>query len=275
MGKLYVVATPIGNLGDMTYRAVEVLKEVGLIAAEDTRVTKKLLDHYGVDKPLMSYHEHNELVQVEKILEILKRQDVALVSDAGMPGISDPGYKLVRAAIDAGAQVIPLPGASALLAAVVASGLATDSFTFVGYLPKKSVGRKKALGDLADEFRTVVAYESPYRLKKMLPEMLEVMGDRQICVAREMTKKYEEFVRGRVSQVIDLIGEREIVGEVVVVIEGKREGEVWSEEEVRQQMKRLLEKGEGLAVVAKKVAKESGWKKKYVYELGLLLKIQE
>jgi 16S rRNA (cytidine1402-2'-O)-methyltransferase len=219
MGKLYVVATPIGNLKDITLRALEVLKEVSFVACEDTRRTSILLNHFKIEgKKLLSYYEPKESVQVPKILKLLEREDVALVTDAGTPSISDPGYKLIKACIDRGIQVEVIPGPSAVLTALVGSGLPTDRFLFVGFLPRKGLGG--FFEDLKKcEAVTLIAFESPNRLLKSLEVMKEVYGeDLPICVARELTKMHEEFLRGKLTQVYEeLLSRKEIKGEVVIL----------------------------------------------------------
>ncbi|HUI09679.1 MAG TPA: 16S rRNA (cytidine(1402)-2'-O)-methyltransferase [Bacteroidota bacterium] len=219
-GALYVVSTPIGNLGDITMRAASILSGVDLIAAEDTRVTRVLLDHLGVKKPLVSYFSRNERRRSRELVEALRKgESVAVVTDAGTPGISDPAWAVVREAIDAGIPVIPAPGASALLAALVISGLPTERFVFEGFLPLKK-GRKTRLAFLAGEPRTIVLYESPHRIERTLRDVLEAMGDRPVALVREVTKKFEEVRRGAVSEVIAALGERAPRGEFVLVIAG-------------------------------------------------------
>lgn len=222
MGTLFVVATPIGNLEDITFRAVRVLSEVDLIAAEDTRTTKVLLNKYNISTPLTSYHKFNIKGKTEHLINLLQAgKNVALVSDAGMPGISDPGYELVRGAIAAGGEVIPIPGASAAITALAVSGLPTDRFLFVGFLPKKPGKKRKELGRLQDEEGTIIIYESPYRIVKTIEEIERIMGDRRIAVCRELTKKFEEVIRGGVTEVLAKLKERVIKGEIVLVVSGK------------------------------------------------------
>ncbi len=219
MGILYLVATPIGNLEDITLRAIRTLKEVDLVVCEDTRVTGKLLAHFEIKKPLESFFEHSEQVKSGKIINLVESgQNVALVTDAGMPAISDPGYRLVKEAVEAGIRVVPIPGPSAAISALAASGLPTDQFIFVGFLPQKQGKRQNFLKNLLEEERTIIAYESPHRLLFALQDILEVMGDRQICVAREITKIYEEFVRSSVSQVIEKFKDKEVKGEITIII---------------------------------------------------------
>lgn len=262
--------TPIGNLEDITLRALRVLREVRLIAAEDTRTTRVLLRHYDIDTPLTSYHEHNKLIKLDPILETLAQGDVALVSDAGTPGISDPGYELIQAAIARGVRVEPLPGPNALLPALVGSGLPTDAFIYLGFLPKKAKARAELLAGLNDETRTVIVYESPNRLLDTLQAIRDTLGERPLCVARELSKIYEEFVRGTASEVIAHYTANPPRGEVVLVIGGSVVmDEVWDEARVRQALNELVESGESLSSAAKTVAAQSGWKRRDVYALGL------
>jgi len=219
MGKLYVVGTPIGNLKDITFRAIEVLQSVNFIACEDTRRTSILLNHYKIEgKKLLSYYEPKESVQVPKIIKLLEKEDVALVTDAGTPSISDPGYKLIRACIEKGIPVEVIPGPSAVITALVGSGLPTDRFTFVGFLPKK--GLNNFLEELkAYKDSTIIAFESPNRVLKSLETIKEVYGDNTtVCIARELTKLHEEYIRGRVVEVLEELSKRgEIKGEIVIL----------------------------------------------------------
>jgi len=218
---LYVVSTPIGNLGDMTQRAAETLAGVDVIACEDTRRTGLLLSHLGIGNRLLSYHEYNKLRRTPELLELLRQgKSVALVSDAGTPGISDPGFHLIRAAADAGHRVIPVPGASALLAALVVSGLPSDRFAFEGFLPRRDGRRRKRISALAQEPRTMVFCEAARRVRTVLAEMLELWGDRRAVLCRELTKKFEETLRGRLSEILATVGERELKGETVLVVAG-------------------------------------------------------
>jgi 16S rRNA (cytidine1402-2'-O)-methyltransferase len=224
-GTLYVVATPIGNLEDTTYRAVRVLREADLIACEDTRHTAKLLAHYGIDKPTVSYHEHNEAARAEELVEKLEQGlNIAQVSDAGMPGISDPGYRVIKLAIERGIQVAPVPGPSAAIAALAASGLPTDSFQFLGFLPARSGERRTMLEALRDAQQTTVVYEAPHRVAEAMRDIAEILGpQRQVVVARELTKIHEEFLRGSAAGVLEQLQRREVKGEITLVI-GKSEG---------------------------------------------------
>ncbi|GJQ19876.1 MAG: ribosomal RNA small subunit methyltransferase I [Bacteroidia bacterium] len=220
-GTLYIVATPIGNLEDITYRALKVLACVDLVAAEDTRKTKILLDHYGISKPMVSYFSYNERRRTPQLIRHLEEgKSVALVSDAGTPGISDPAHTVVVAALEHGIPVVPIPGPAAFVSALIVSGLPTNAFVFEGFLPVKK-GRATKLAQLKEETRTVILYESPHRIVKTLEQVLELFGDRQVVVAREMTKKFEEIVRGPVSAVLKEISSRSPRGEYVVLIGGK------------------------------------------------------
>jgi len=220
-GTLYIVSTPIGNLSDITFRAVEVLKQVDLIACENTRRTKILLEKFGLAKNLMSYYNYNERQRAEEIIRELKSgKNVALVSDSGTPGISDPGFVLIKRAIEENITITPIPGPTAFVCALVGSGLPMDEFVFVGFLPHKK-GRKTKLKKLSEEERTVILYESPHRLIKTLNEILENFGDREIAVAKELTKIHEEFFRGKISEVLKKLTSDKIKGEFVIVISGK------------------------------------------------------
>jgi len=218
-GTLYLVATPIGNLEDITLRALRTLKECDLVAAEDTRHTGQLLKHFGISKPLLSYFQFNEAKRSEEIIERLRRgEKVALVTDAGSPGISDPGERVVRAALGAGFRVEPVPGACALVAALTASGLPTDEFHFVGFLPHKSGQRRKRLAELKEVSGTLVLYESPYRVEKLLEELRDICPDRVVVLGRELTKKFEEFIRGKPGELLEQMRGRTVKGEFVVMI---------------------------------------------------------
>lgn len=217
------MGTPIGNLKDTSFRVLDVLREVDLIAAEDTRHTRKLLSHYHIHTPLTSFHEHNEKKKTPHLVEKIKEgASVALVSKAGMPGISDPGYYLIKMAVEEGIQVVPVPGPCALVLALVTSALPAESFVFEGFLGRTKKERLKKLTSLKEERRTIVIYEAPHRIRKLLPEIREVLGDRRIAVARELTKKFEEIIRGRVSEVEEMFREREPRGEFTLVIEGRK-----------------------------------------------------
>lgn len=224
MAKLYLIPTPVGNLEDITLRALRLLKEVSIILAEDTRTTSKLLKHYDINTPLLSHHMHNEHQQVEKIAErIRKGENIALVSDAGTPGISDPGFLLTKTCVEKGIDTECLPGATAFVPALVNSGFPCDRFCFEGFLPQKK-GRQKKLSALAEENRTMIFYESPYRLVKALEQMAEIFGEeRNACVAREISKMFEEFKRGTFRELITHFTEAGVKGEIVIIVEGKKE----------------------------------------------------
>ncbi|MBK7140951.1 MAG: 16S rRNA (cytidine(1402)-2'-O)-methyltransferase [bacterium] len=219
-GTLYLVPTPIGNLSDITSRALEVLKEVEIVACEDTRTSGNLLSKFGIKKRLVSYHEFNERSRALQLIEALKQgESVAVITDAGTPGISDPAYRVVRAALAEQIEIIPLPGPSALLPALTASGLPTDRFMFEGFLSHKSGARTRRLEKLKDFEHTIIFYESPHRVRQTLTAMLQVFGDRQVCLAREISKKFEQFIRGSISEILSRIGES-VKGEVVLVVAG-------------------------------------------------------
>lgn len=219
MPVLYVIATPIGNLEDISLRALRLLREVNLIAAEDTRTTRRLLNTYNIKTPLTSYHEHSKRAKLDYLLDYLEKEDLALVSEAGMPGLSDPGYELIVAAIERGISVVPIPGASAVITALVVSGLPTDQFLYVGFLPRRKGQRQRLLSSIVDEPRTIVAFETPHRLREALSDIEEILGNRRLSVCRELTKVHEEIFRGRVSQAREHFVEPR--GEFSLVIEGK------------------------------------------------------
>lgn len=228
LGKLYLVSTPIGNLKDITLRAIEVLKNVDLILCEDTRHAQKLFNEYQITAPRDSFHDYNKEKKAPKVIRLLRGgKNIALIPDAGTPGISDPGFYLVREAIKNGIPIIPIPGPTAFVPALVISGLPTDRFVFEGFLPRKGGKRRKRLEELRQEDRTIILYESPYRLKDTLTVLLEILGgDRRICLVRELTKIHEEAIRGRLSEIVKLIEKGEVVikGEFVLVVEGKQSG---------------------------------------------------
>jgi 16S rRNA (cytidine1402-2'-O)-methyltransferase len=225
-GTLYIVPTPIGNLEDITFRALRVLKEVDMIAAEDTRQTKKLLNHFEITTPVVSYHEHNKYVSGKKIVEWLQEgKNIALVSDAGMPAISDPGYDLVVAAIEEKCPVVPLPGANAALTALVASGLPTNHFYFFGFLDRTKKEKKKQLEALKHVRDTMIFYEAPHRLEETLSVIYEVLGNRTVVLCRELTKRFEEFIRGDMNEIIEWVKNNDIRGEFCIILEGTKESE--------------------------------------------------
>jgi len=225
LGKLFVVGTPIGNLADITYRAIDVLSSVEFIFAEDTRVSKKLLNHYSIDKKIYSYHDYSRDSEVINLINILvDGSNVALISDAGTPTISDPGYRLIRKCIKKGIDVIPIPGPSAVTAALSVAGLPSDSFTFIGFLPQKK-GRVKKIEQLNDIENTIIVFESPHRILKTLNQFLEILGNRQVVIGRELTKLYEEIIRGNLKEIIQRISDKSLKGEIVIMI-GKNDDRI-------------------------------------------------
>lgn len=269
-GILYIVATPIGNLEDITLRAIRTLKEADVIAAEDTRHTQVLLKHFAINTPLTSFHEHNERAKTAQLVTRLERgESIALVSDAGTPAISDPGYRLVVAAIGAGIRVIPIAGPSALIAALSAAGLPTDGFDFRGFLPARKQERRSKLQELRDGRYTMVFYETPHRLQESLDDVREILGDRRMVLAREVTKLHEEFLRGRISEVIGEVSRREIRGEMTLVIEGCSDSNAASEEALLDEIDNL--KGEGMRIkeIAEIIGEKYGYSKREIYRLAL------
>jgi len=266
VGTLYLVATPIGNLEDITLRALRILREAPLIAAEDTRQTRKLLDRYDIHQPLVSYFEHNERARVGMLLDRLQQGDLALVSEAGMPAISDPGYALVKAAIDEGIPVVPIPGPSAPIAALAASGLPTDQFLYLGFLPRRTSERRKLLRSVAGEPRTLVVFESPHRLVNSLEDVLSELGDRRVAVARELTKIHEEFVRGTARDVLGRLKESPPRGEVTLVIEGRIEERP---ADLETRLRELIDSGLSNRDVVTTLAAEAGASRREIYRLLL------
>ena len=272
-GILYIVPTPIGNLEDITLRALRVLKEAEWIAAEDTRHTQHLLAHFGLKTALTSYHDHNERDKARLLVERLRSgASIALVSDAGTPAISDPGYRIVVDAIRAGIEVVPLPGASALTTALSASGLPTGRFLFEGFLPAKAQERKAKLQTLRREAATLVFYEAPHRLLDSLAEMLKIFGDREIAVARELTKVHEEFLRGKLREVVRALADRDIKGEIVIMVHGASGEAQVSDEELHGTIRQLVANGMGVKEIAELLGERYGLAKKEVYKLALDLK---
>jgi 16S rRNA (cytidine1402-2'-O)-methyltransferase len=273
-GTLYVVATPIGNLEDITYRAVRVLRAADLIACEDTRHTAKLLQHYGIDKPMVSYHEHNEAARAEELVAKLEQGlSVAQVSDAGMPGISDPGYRVIRLAIERGVPVVPVPGASALIAGLAASGLPTDSFQFLGFMPSKSGQRRTMLESLrqiphASIFHTTIFYEAPHRIAATMQDIVEILGPEQpVVLARELTKIHEEFIRGAAAEVLARTQTHELKGEITLLI-GKSEAHESQAtvKDIAQRLEEIMREEKLDEKAALKIlAKERGLSKSEVY----------
>ncbi len=269
-GLLYIVATPIGNLEDITLRALRVLKEVDLIAAEDTRRTEVLLHHYDIRTPVTSYHEHNERSKAQTLIERLQRgQQLALVCDAGTPAISDPGYRLVVEAIGAGITVVPLPGASALTAVLSAGGLPTDRFIFEGFLPAKKTERRQRLEALKRERRTLVFYEAPHRLKETLDDLEQILGERQVAIGREISKLHEEFLRGTLGEVRSQIDQQNVRGEIALVVQGATDQGSVAEDDLIREIDCLAQDGMRVKEIAAWVGEHHGIPKREVYRLAL------
>ena len=270
-GKLYVCPTPIGNLEDITYRTLNVLKEVDLIAAEDTRHSIRLLNHFNISKPLTSYHEHNEDSKGSYLIQkLLNGENIAIITDAGMPGISDPGEVIIRQAIDEGIEIEVLPGATAFVTALVGSGLSTNKFAFEGFLDRDKKVRRKQLEELKNERRTIIFYESPHRLKDTLEDMLNILGNRNICINRELTKKYQEVIRDSIENCINILSTRDIKGEFVIIVEGFT-GEIevvskYDELNERDYVIKLIEEGINKKEAIKIVCKERRLSKNDVYQ---------
>jgi len=269
MGTLFLVATPIGNLEDLSPRAIRILREASLIAAEDTRHTGKLLKYFGIETPLTSYFEHNKLNKLDYILDKLSHGDVALVSDAGMPAINDPGYELVRAALASNFDVRPVPGPSAPISALAVSGLPTDAFLYLGYLPHKKTERRSVVGHVSNVTYTLIFLESPYRIVESLEDLLSILGDRKICVAREMTKMFEEYWRGTLHGSVDYFKSQPARGEFTLVVEGKKkeESDKWTEEEIRAAIEKSSKGDKSAKEISAELAEHSGWSKKEIYIL--------
>jgi 16S rRNA (cytidine1402-2'-O)-methyltransferase len=266
-GALFLVATPIGNLEDITYRAVRILREASVIACEDTRQTRKLLDHFQIQKPTVSYHEHNEAERAaELVSRMLAGECVALVSDAGMPLVSDPGYRLVRAAIESEIPVQPVPGPSASLAALAASGLPTDAFHFAGFLPPKSAQRTKLLESLAEEPATLIFYEAPHRVLEALETIEATLGPRRVVVARELTKIHEEFLRGTAAEIRAELASRDAVKGEITILVAKAEAPAHDDTPLREAVDALVSSGVPRMDAIKQVARRRGLSKREVYD---------
>jgi 16S rRNA (cytidine1402-2'-O)-methyltransferase len=275
-GKLYIVGTPIGNLNDMTFRAIETLKKVARIAAEDTRHTGKLLQHFGITTPQISYHDHNRRSRENELLEILAcGQDIALVTDAGMPGISDPGYELIKSCLNSGFEVIPIPGVTAVITALAASGLPTERFCFEGFLPTKEKAKKERLEQLQTETRTMIFYEAPHRLLKTLEEFQDTFGtQRKIVIARELTKLYEEFWRGSIAEALDRYATgKNLKGEFTIAVMGASETRpvALSDAELKQSLQELLDRGSNRSQACQQIAENLNLSRNYLYKLSLEL----
>jgi 16S rRNA (cytidine1402-2'-O)-methyltransferase len=274
---LYLIATPIGNLQDISPRALETLRAVSLIAAEDTRTAKQLLNYFDIHTPVTSFFEHSKQNKINHILDALEKNDVAVISEAGTPGINDPGYELVREAIARGYRVSPIPGASAVLTALVASGISANAFYYVGFLPREPQARRKFLRELVNERDTIIAFETPHRLRDALKDLENIFGaTRKICVARELTKKFEEFQRGTIGQVREHFEKNEVRGEFTLVIAGatadngrRTTNVVWDDARIVKEMRALLKKGVPRTEAVKRIAKASGRERRAVYEMML------
>ncbi|MFW6035431.1 MAG: 16S rRNA (cytidine(1402)-2'-O)-methyltransferase [Halothermotrichaceae bacterium] len=275
-GKLYICGTPIGNLEDISFRVIKILKKAQVIAAEDTRRTAKLLNYYDINTGLTSYHEHNENEKAKKLLQKLEQgENIALVSDAGMPGISDPGLIIVKKAITAGVSVIPVPGPTAAISALVVSGMDTSRFVFEGFLPRKGKERKERLEAIKNEVRTTIIYESPYRLKETLKEFSALLKNRKIAVVREISKIHEEKIYGTAEKILNNIGNREIKGEIVVVIEGIGDVESsqqgWEDLNILEHLQLMIEQGFSKKKAIKEVARIRDLPKKKVYKEAIVI----
>jgi 16S rRNA (cytidine1402-2'-O)-methyltransferase len=273
-GILYVVATPIGNLEDMTFRAIATLRTVDVIAAEDTRHTGKLLHHFQIATPQISYHDHNRLSRLPEMLRRLQQgQAIALVTDAGMPGISDPGYELVQACAEAGVIVVPIPGASAVVTALSAAGLPTDRFVFEGFLPTKGQERRDRLEAMQTETRTLVLYEAPHRVRQTLQDLGETLGvERAVVLARELTKLHEQFWRGTVGEAIAYYQTKEPQGEFTLVIAGvEREQPILSESALKAELKALINQGLSRSQASRQLAQQTSFSRREIYQLALAI----
>lgn len=273
IGDLYIVPTPIGNLEDITYRALKVLEHADKIAAEDTRQTKKLLSHFELHTPLVSYHEHNKMDRESNLIEeIQSGKTLAVVSDAGMPGVSDPGFELVKRAVQEDINVIVLPGANAALCALVGSGLNTDRFYFYGFLPRKKKERKEELEGLQRMTSTLIFYESPHRLKEVVKSIHEIFGNRRMTLARELTKKYEEYVRGSADELVEWVQQNEIRGEFCIIVEGNENSEPEAEElwwtafSLIEHVEHYMDQGQSSKDAIKQVAMDRKMPKREVYQ---------
>lgn len=267
MSTLYLVATPIGNLEDISLRALNILRQVDWIAAEDTRHTGKLLKHYDIHTSLISFHEHSQQNKLLQLMELLDQGDLALVSDAGTPVISDPGYELVRSALSAGHQVSPIPGPNAPISALIASGLPADKFLYLGYLPRKSSDRQRTLSEVSSLPFTLITFETPHRLLASLQDLLDELGDREIAVGREITKLHEEFFRGTITEAIAHFTAVSPRGEITLVVAGlSGEKPPWSEAQVLSAIKELKSQGLPPGQIASQIALESNWPRRKVYQ---------
>lgn len=275
-GTLYIVATPIGNLEDMTFRAVRILKEVDLIAAEDTRHSRKLLSHYGIATRMTPYHDHNEQLKTDYLLDkLLEGQNIAIITDAGTPCIADPGYRIAKAAAEKGIKTVPIPGASAIVAALSASGLPSDRFAFEGFLPPKQGKRKARLLELKDDNRVIIFYEAPHRLAATLSDMTEVLGSREVVIARELTKIHEEFRRGTPAELLEHYSLQSIKGEIVILLAPFTGQSAATEYDIKEILRRyLFEEYLSVKDAAARASAESGRPRSEVYAISLAIKAE-
>jgi len=264
---LYLVSTPIGNLEDLSPRAVRILRDVKLIAAEDTRRTAKLLNHFQINTPSTSYYDHNKGHKIDGVMAALAQGDVALVSDAGTPGLNDPGYLLVRAAIDAGHTVSPIPGPNAPISALVISGLPTDKFTYLGYLPRKAGDRQRAIEEVKSLPYTLIFFETPHRMVDSLQDLEDILGDRQIAIAGELTKMFEEVYRGKISEAREYFADHPARGEYTLIIAGQsKSAEKWREEELLAAIQ-VMKGSDSPSQAARQLAEQSGWPRRKIYQM--------
>ncbi len=269
-GILYIVGTPIGNLNDISQRALNILQNVSLVACEDTRQTKKIMNKFNISNKLISFNKHNSSIKIPKLVKDLKEgNSIAIVSDAGMPGICDPGEDIFKCAKSEGIDIICVPGACAAITALVSSGLPSSSFVFEGFLPKKKIDREKILLEISNNEKTTIIYESPKRLRKLLNELLEFCGgDREITVARELTKKFEEHVGNNIYKVIEFFRDKDIIGEITIVLKGKTKGDFNPNKSIiKKDLYELMDAGLSLSAASKYLAKKNGLKKSEVYNL--------
>ena len=268
-GTLYIVGTPIGNLNDISQRALNILKNVSLIACEDTRQTKKIMSKFNISNKLISFNKHNSSIKIPKIIKDLKEgKSIAIVSDAGIPGICDPGEEIARSVKKEGIDIICVPGACAAITALVSSGLPSSSFVFEGFLPKKQIEREKILLEISKNQKTTIIYESPHRLKKLLKELNDFCGgDREIMVARELTKKFEEHVGNNINEVINFFNEKDILGEITIVVKGIKRDLVPDKFSMKKDLKDLINAGLSLSAASKYLAKKNGVKKSEIYNM--------
>ncbi len=271
-GTLYMVGTPIGNLNDMSQRAINILKNVSLVACEDTRQTKKIMNKFIISNKLISFNKHNSSIKIPRIVKNLKEgKSIAIVSDAGMPGICDPGEDITRSVKSEGIDIICIPGACAAITALVSSGIPSSSFVFEGFLPKKQIDRKKILLEISKNEKTTIIYESPKRLIKLLKELFEFCGgDREIMVARELTKKFEEHVGNNINEAIEFFQDKDVFGEITVVIKGinKKQNLEFNRYELKKDLRELIEAGLSLSAASKYLAKKNGIKKSVIYNIN-------